>query len=226
MDAEFWHERWRAGQIGFHRTEVNPWLEHELPGLGLAPGSRVLVPLCGKSLDLGWLAEQGLRPVGVELSPVACAALFEERGVTPTRDQAAGLDRWSGDGIELYCCDFLDRALTTVGPFAALWDRAALIALPREMRPDYVAQCARLLEPGARGLLVSLTYDPQEMDGPPFSVPADEVRSLYGPRFALEAVVEDQYCEPSAHLRERGLSAMYESVWRLQRRDRPPRGTP
>lgn len=221
MDADFWHQRWREGKIGFHRDEVNPWLRDGLAALSLAPDARVLVPLCGKSLDLGWLAEQGLRPVGVELSPIACAAVFEERGVVPARETVGDLERWHADGIELYCGDFFSPALAEAGPFDALWDRAALIALPASMRAEYVAQCARLLVPGARGLLVSLAYDPAEMDGPPFPVPPAEVRSLYADRFALAPVVEGQYCEPSPHLRERGLSRMFESVWQLQRQADP-----
>ncbi|MDZ7829602.1 MAG: thiopurine S-methyltransferase [Halofilum sp. (in: g-proteobacteria)] len=218
MEADFWHARWRDGNIGFHRGEVNPWLRTGLPRLRLSRGARVLVPLCGKSLDLGWLVEQGLRPVGVELSPIACAAVFEERGVTPVRTAAGPLEHLAGDGIELYCGDFLDSSLADAGPFDALWDRAALIALPAGMRADYVRQCARLLAPGAGGLLVSIEYDPSEMDGPPFSVTPSDVRALYGDSFDLAPIVEGQYCEPSGHLRERGLTAMHESVWLLNKR--------
>lgn len=218
MDPEFWHERWREGRTGFHRTEVNPWLRARFPELGIQPGARALVPLCGKSLDLGWLVDHGLRPVGVELSPIACAAVFEERGVQPERSGFGSLERWRGGDIEVYCGDFLDPALVDIGPCHGLWDRAALIALPRVMRPDYVRQCARLLAPGAAGLLVSLEYDPAEMEGPPFSVSPPEVESLYRPAFDLHPLVLQQYAEPSPHLMERGLSAMHESVWMLHRR--------
>lgn len=224
MDAEFWHGRWQEGRIGFHRDEVNPWLRQYLPRLDLPAGSRVLVPLCGKSLDLGWLAEQDLQPLGVELSPIACAALFEARGIEPARSRVGEFERWRGGGIEVWCGDFLAPDLLAAGPFDALWDRAALIALPAAMRADYVARCARLLSPGAPGLLVTLSYDPAEMDGPPFSVPPSEVAQLYAPGFTLDPLVEDRYCEPSAHLRERGLGAMHESVWQLRRRERESTG--
>ena len=217
MDPEFWHERWRDGRIGFHQDDVNPWLRQYLPGLGLPAGARVLVPLCGKSLDLGWLVEQGLRPVGVELSPIACAAVFEERGIAAARAERAGFDHWQGGGIELYCGDFLAPGLLAAGPFDAVWDRAALIALPRSARPDYVRQCARLLAAGATGLLVTLEYDPAEMDGPPFSVPAAEVERLYREAFELQPLVLQQFAEPSPHLAERGLSGLHESVWQLRR---------
>lgn len=218
MDPEFWHERWREGRIGFHRPEVNPWLRAHVRDLALARGARVLVPLCGKSLDLGWLADHGYRPVGVELSPIACAAVFEERGVQPVRETRGGMQRLRGGGIEVWCGDFFDPGLDDVVRCAALWDRAALIALPAEARADYVARCARLLTPGAPGLLVTLEYDPAEMEGPPFSVSPPEVESLYRSAFDLHPLVLQQYAEPSPHLVERGLSAMHESVWMLHRR--------
>lgn len=219
VDADFWHERWRDGRIGFHRAEVNPWLREYFPGLGVAAGGRVLIPLCGKSLDLGWLADQGFRPVGVELSPIACAALFEERGVKPERDSLGALECWRGGGIEVYCGDFLAPELVDIEPCSGLWDRASLIALPQAMRPDYVQQCTRLLTPAAAGLLVSLEYDPGEMDGPPFSVSPAEIERLYRSAFDLRPRVLQQYAEPSPHLVERGLSALHESVWILHRRE-------
>lgn len=220
MDPEFWHKRWREGRIGFHRAEVNPWLREHFPDLGVAAGARVLVPLCGKSLDLGWLTDQGCRPVGIELSPIACAAVFEERGVQPARETRGRMERLRGDGIEVWCGDFLDPALLDVEACAALWDRAALIALPAEVRADYVARCARLLRPGAGGLLVTLEYDTREMEGPPFSLSPAEVESLYRPAFDLRPVVLQQYAEPSPHLVERGLSGLHESVWILRRNER------
>jgi len=219
MEADFWHQRWREGRIEFHHDEVNPRLREGLPALGLAAAARVLVPLCGKSVDLGWLADRGLRPLGVELSPIACAAVFAERGVEPERDHPGALERFAGGGIEVWCGDFLDPSLTGAGVCDALWDRAALIALPESVRPDYVAQCARMLKPGARGLLVTMEYDQTAMEGPPFSVPAAEVRRLYAPHFEVRARVEGERGEPSPHLAERGLETLAESVWLLRRRE-------
>lgn len=219
MDADFWHGRWREGRIGFHRPEVNPWLVEHLPRLALAAGARVLVPLCGKSLDLGWLADQGLRPVGVELSPVALEALFAERGVeAPRRAPAGALERWSGGGIEAFCGDFLALDPDTAGPLDAFWDRAALIALPAHLRPAYVRHCAALVPPGATGLLVTLDYDAGSMEGPPFPVPADEVEALYAPWFEVDTIVPTQPGEPSDHLRERGMTGLHEAVWLLTRK--------
>ena len=219
MDADFWHGRWREGRIGFHRPDVNPWLVEHLPRLALAAGARVLVPLCGKSVDLGWLAEQGLRPVGVEISPHALEALLAARGIdAPQRVPAGALERWTGGGIEAWCGDFLELDPEALDPCQALWDRAALIALPEHMRPAYVRHCAALLPPRAAGLLVTMEYDPGSMQGPPFPVPGDEVEDLYAPWFEVEALVPARPGEPSEHLRERGMTGMREAVWLLTRR--------
>ena len=83
MDPDFWHARWEANQIGFHRDEINVYLERYWPALGLDPGSRVLAPLCGKSLDLLWLREQGHMVTGIELSRIAVQAFFEETESSP-----------------------------------------------------------------------------------------------------------------------------------------------
>ena len=216
MEASFWHARWQAGQIGFHHDDVNPYLVEHVPRLGLAPGARVLVPLCGKSVDLGWLADQGFEPVGVELSALAVAALFAERGASPERQpHGEAHECWRADGIEVWCGDFLELGPERIGRFDALWDRAALIALPESMRARYVEHCARLLEPGAAGLVVTLWYDPAEMEGPPFPVPPAEVEALYAPRFDVQTVAEPRPGKVSEHLRERGLRHVEEGAWRV-----------
>ena len=45
MERDFWLQRWKEGQIGFHRDQVMPLLESHWPSLRLPAGSRVLVPL-------------------------------------------------------------------------------------------------------------------------------------------------------------------------------------
>jgi len=220
MDPEFWHARWHQGRTGFHRPEVNPLLEEHFPTLALAAGARVLVPLCGKTLDLGWLARHGYAPVGVEISPVAVEAFFAEAGIEPDRSREGPFELWQGDGIEILCGDFFETDPERTGSFDAIWDRAALIALPHHMRPAYVRHCAALLHADAPGLLVSIDYDPGQMDGPPFAVPPAELEDLYAPWFDVETVVEPRAQEPSPHLVDRGLRSMTEAVWRLRRQGR------
>ena len=214
MDPSFWHERWVEGRIGFHRAAVNPQLLASWPQLGLPPHSRVLVPLCGKSLDLGWLASLGHEVTGVELSPVAVRAFFDEAGLEPTTTPEDPYLRWAVPGLSILQGDVFKLPPTT---WDAFWDRAALIALPRPLRARYAALLGRAIAPGGHGLLVTIDYPQTERDGPPFSVPADEVHAILGPWFDIEPlpVVED----PHPDL---GVSRLTEQVWHLRRRVHPP----
>ncbi len=87
MDASFWHNRWQTNQTGWHERAVNPLLITHFPSLNVPPGGRVFVPLCGKSLDLGWLLSRGYAVAGAELSELAVTQLFAELGMEPTVSQ-------------------------------------------------------------------------------------------------------------------------------------------
>lgn len=177
MDAEFWKTRWQAGQIGFHEGRPNAFLEAHAARLGIA--RRVLVPLCGKSVDLAYLAGLGHDVVGVELVEEAAAAFFAEHDLPPTVARDDGFVRYQAGGVTLFVGDVLATSPGLLGPIDALYDRAALVALPPELRPRYVAHLRGLVAPGTPGLLVTLEYPQEVMDGPPFAVLADEVARLY-----------------------------------------------
>src|SRR5690606_23452572 len=188
MDAEFWLQRWREGRTNFHQARVTPPLEKFWRLLELPPGSRVLVPLAGKTLDMLWLARQGLRVLGVELSPLAVEQFFAENGLQPAvRDSAQGRHYAAGD-IELICGDIFDLDDATLAGCTGVYDRAALVALPADMRARYVDRVYGRLPGGYRGLLVSLDYPQDQMAGPPFSVDDDEVRRLYADHTEVELV--------------------------------------
>lgn len=219
MQLDFWHDRWRSNQIGFHRADVNPALREHFPRLAAAPGETVLVPLCGKSLDMLWLAEQGLTVVGVEASPIAVAAFFREHGMVPERRTAGAFEVFEHGPFTLLLGDFF--ALGRGGPLAPVryaYDRAALVALPPGMRARYAAHLRALLAPGARLLLLAFEYDQALMDGPPFAVREDELQRLFGETLAIETLGRRPVLEELAHLRERGLQAIDETVYLLTSR--------
>lgn len=217
MGPEFWHSRWAAGQIGFHQAEVNPYLQQFWSILGIATGARVLVPLCGKSVDMTWLSGQGLYVVGVELSEAAAQAYFNERGIQPKIEQRGAFRVYADDHCEIWCGDFFDLAAADIGACSALYDRAALIALPEDMRGRYVEQLARLLAPGCRGLLVTLDYQQSEIDGPPFAVAQQEVRQLLGRDWQVELIASLDVLQENAKFVQRGASRLDEQVYRLLR---------
>jgi thiopurine S-methyltransferase len=215
MEVDFWQQRWREGQIGFHLQEVNPLLRMYWPLLRLPQGARVLVPLCGKSRDLAWLAAQGYQVIGVELSSLAVNAFFEEQRLCPVQ-QAHG--QHSGhyvDGIEIWCGDFFDLHPSQVGQVDAIYDRAALIALPEAMRGRYVQQLLALAG-AVPQLLITLDYPQDKMAGPPFAVSTQEVTRLYGRHYpGIAAHVCYDALGSNARFIDQGLSRMAECVYLL-----------
>jgi len=183
MDNAGWFERWRDGRIGFHEGRANVFLDRHAGRLAGRP--RVLVPLCGKAEDLAYLAARGHRVVGVELVEDAVRAFFAEHGLAPAIAQRGALVEYATDAITLYAGDIFETSPELVGPLDAIYDRAALIALPPEVRPRYVEHLRRLA-PGALVLQVTLEYPPDALRGPPYAVVEDEVRELYaGARIEL-----------------------------------------
>ena len=218
MDPDFWHQRWREGRTGFHQDRPTPLLLEHWPALGLAPGSRVFVPLAGKSLDLVWLAAQGHRVLGVELSPLAVAQFFAEHGLTPqVHDSRYGRHYRAGD-IELICGDVFGLDADALVDCAAVHDRAALIALPPPLRRRYVRELHALLPAGCCGLLITLEYPPHEKRGPPFAVPEAEVRDLYGRDWRVETLERRDILAQQPGFVAEGVSALETVVYRLSKR--------
>lgn len=223
MEPQFWHARWTAGQIGFHQAEINRHLRDLWPKLELASNAPVLVPLCGKSMDMVWLHDLGHPVVGVELSALACAAFFVEQQLTFHVEQLDNAEVFHGEGIArgitLWCADFFALGANDIGPIGGLYDRAALIALPEPLRRKYAQHLASLVPKPARGLLVTLDYPQVERAGPPFSVPEVEVHALFDEAFAVEQWRrEDMLAQPDAAEQSWGVTALHQTAYALTRR--------
>lgn len=217
MHQDFWHERWHTGQIGFHQQSVHPFLLRWWPQLGVPPAARVYVPLCGKSLDMAWLAERDHAIVGSELSRVAIDDFFASQTLTATITPAGDFARHAGGAYELLEGDALTLGPTITGPLQGFYDRAALVALPPDMRGRYVDGLAALMPPGARGLLVSFEY-PQEMKGgPPFSVETDEILRLCAGRFSVRELERLDILAHNPKFAEFGIPALHEIAYALER---------
>ncbi|HEY9541867.1 MAG TPA: thiopurine S-methyltransferase [Luteimonas sp.] len=215
MDPDFWQQRWRDNRIGFHRDGVLPLLEKHWPSLGLATGSRVFVPLCGKSLDMAWLAARGHRVLGVELSPLAVGQFFDENGLAPTKRESPLGTHFTAGPIEIICGDAFALDAQTLADCAAVYDRAALIALPRPMRDVYVGELHARLPVGCRGLLVTLEYPPDEKAGPPFPVDAAEVERLYGRDWEVEQLERRDILASEPGFTAEGVTALCTAAWQL-----------
>ena len=218
MERSFWLERWQNQQIGFHQPEINDHLQQFWPRLAVPAGSRVFVPLAGKSLDMLWLRAQGYPVLGIEISQLAVAAFFAENGLRPEVRRRERFEYWECDGLSLLCGDFFDLTADDLAGCGALFDRASLIALPPAMRPRYAHHLLAIMPREAPTLLVTMNYPQQQMQGPPFSVELPEVEALYRADCTIEQLFECEILEQNPHFRNKGLTRLQEQVFLLRRR--------
>ncbi|MGH8025660.1 MAG: thiopurine S-methyltransferase [Pseudoxanthomonas sp.] len=218
MEAEFWQQRWQEGRIGFHQDEVTPLLREYWPMLALSAGSRVFVPLAGKTRDMQWLAAQGYRVLGVELSQIAVDQFFAEYGLTPTRHESAYGVRHIAGAVELICGDAFALDAEALSDCAGVLDRAALIALPPALRRRYAGELYARLPAGCRGLLITLEYPQHQKDGPPFSVDEEEVRTLYARDWNIECRERRDILAAQPGFVAEGITRLATAAYRLERR--------
>lgn len=218
MEHDFWLERWRTRQIGFHQSSPHPLLERWWPTLGLPSHARVYVPLCGKSLDMVWLAVRGHAVVGSELSEIAVADFFGEQGAHVDVRPHGPFRRHAAGPFELLQGDALELTPALLGPVQASYDRAALVALPPGLRARYARQSAELMPAGSKTLLVGFEFAQHRKPGPPFSVVRDEVEHLYRDAFEVRELERVDIIDSSPKFAAAGVESLYEVAYSLTRR--------
>lgn len=218
MHPDFWRERWTKNQIGFHQHEINTLLRSHWARLQPPVRATVFVPLCGKSRDMLWLRSQNHEIFGVEFIRIAVRDFFAENGMAPSVSPQPPFERWQADGVTLLCGDFFDLTAAALRDIGAVYDRASLIALPKDSRRRYVDKMAEILPVRAETLLITLNYPERDMNGPPFSVTDAEVHALYENRFVVEPLAAQDVLDENPHLRARGLTRLSEQAYRLRRR--------
>jgi thiopurine S-methyltransferase len=215
MKKEFWLERWERGETGFHQNEINPYLLQYWQELPCASGGEVFVPLCGKSLDMVWLRQQGCTVLGVELSPIAVQDFFRENGQSPVHTISGKFETCEADGIRILCGDFFDLTREDLVNASAVYDRASLVALPPDMRERYARHLVDILPPASQVLLVTFDYPQAEMEGPPFAVSVQDVGALYGKYADVRLLAQKDALAQNPRFRQRGMSRMEESIFLL-----------
>lgn len=218
MEPEFWQQRWREGRTGFHQDKPTPLLLEHWPSLGVQPGSRVFVPLAGKSLDMAWLASHGYRVLGVELSALAVEQFFAGLALEPAQRTSRYGTHFEAGGIEIILGDAFGLDADLLGGCDAVYDRAALIALPPELRARYVGELYARLPRGCHGLLITLEYPQDEKQGPPFSVPETEVLERYGRDWQVEVLERRDILAQQPGFQAEGVTTLETVVYRLSRR--------
>ena len=215
MEPDFWHERWQQNRIGFHQDRPLPLLCKHWPALGVAADARVFVPLCGKSVDMAWLAGRGHRVLGVELSELAVRQFFEERGLDPDVRETRYGRHYTAGPYELIAGDAFGLDAEALASCSAVYDRAALIALPPDLRRRYADTTWRHLPAGCTGLLVTLEYPQEQKDGPPFSVEEAEVRQLLEPGWDIAVLERRDILAGEDRFREAGVTHLHTAVYQL-----------
>jgi thiopurine S-methyltransferase len=224
MEAGYWLQRWREGRTGWHRDQVMPLLQQHWPTLEVPRGSPVLVPLCGKSVDILWLARQGMHVLGVEISPIAVELFLAEHQLhARTRTHHYGThyevtNPPDGSHIDIINGDIFDADPGMFANCDAFYDRAATIALPPEVRTRLVSEVYAKLSPDARGLLITLDYPQAEAEGPPFSVDATEVNRLFDTGWEVRELERRDILASQPMFSERGVTALHTGVYALARR--------
>ncbi|MFT4519249.1 MAG: thiopurine S-methyltransferase [Halioglobus sp.] len=209
MESDFWLSKWESNVIGFHLTAANPLLIDHISTLPLPEQGRVFLPLCGKSMDIQWLLQQGYAVVGCELSELAVKALFQQLELEPRITELARGLLYSAHQIDIYVHDIFELSAAMLGDIDAVYDRAAIIALPPEMRERYAPQLIQLTG-SAPQLIVTLVYDQTQISGPPFCVADDQIKALYSDSYELDLLAS---AEVPGGLK--GKCAALENVWLL-----------
>ncbi|MEM7801225.1 MAG: thiopurine S-methyltransferase [Chloroflexota bacterium] len=217
MRPSFWLERWENGQTGFNLEKPNPFLQKFYTQLSIQPGDPVFVPLCGKSIDMKWLADQGHPVMGVELSAIAAEEFFEANDLTPTVSAKGKFTSWQGGDIEILVGNFFDLTPDDLRDVKAVYDRAALIALPQPMRQDYAKHMSEIISPMIKVLLITIFYHQNEMSGPPHSVPTEEVRQLFDSNFLNTELDKRDVLDKVPRFREGGLTMLEQHIYLLDR---------
>ena len=211
---EFWHDRWQSQKIGWHREIYNDLLLKHWPQITASGNSSGLVPLCGKSLDMLWLAKQGHSVVGLEMVQQAVEAFFHENKLDYDSFEIGNHKKYSNQQFTIYQGDVFDLEPGTIQ--ADYWyDRAAMIAIDPSTRADYVDQIRKQTKQGAVGLLITFAYPQEQMQGPPFALHDYEVKSLFSDGFELEHLEKIDLDDE----KDRGLTKVTSSVFKITRID-------
>jgi len=214
MNPEFWHDKWARNELGFHLKQVHPLLHKHLTPARRQTIKTVFVPLCGKTVDIGWLLDQGFQVVANELSESAIKTLFADLGLTPRISEWQGGACYQAQQLTVWVGDFFQLGGAELQNIDLVYDRAALIALPAAMREQYSAQLKRWL-PNTAQLLITLDYDQNQMSGPPFAVSADEVQQHYAQAWEIQCLSQKDILEHEAKFAQRGLTALTEAAFWL-----------
>ena len=215
MEHKFWHDRWENDRIGFHQETINPYLNEYVSHLEISTSRCIFVPLCGKTKDMLWLAEKGFHVIGVEINEKAILSFFNENKIEYITKEESKICCFSSKNITIYKADIFDLEPRHMKNADCFYDRAALIALPKSTRSNYIQQMKTLTGNSPIGLLVSIEYLPTQSEFPPFCIKEEEIADLFSANFAVGKLMEQDILDASPKAIERGLTEIKEVVYSL-----------
>lgn len=207
MKTSYWKNRWQKNNTGWHLSTVYPMLTKVWPTLSVPENATVLIPLCGKSKDIDWLSQRCGKVIGVEVSKKAIETTLDRLDQEIKQDSSHGLTVYRAGNVELWEADILNLPKTIVTPPDVIYDKAAIIALPKERRKEYAAKLLALSSNNTQMLMQIFDYKQHEMDGPPFSVDRDELQQLLGKQYDIRLLHEQSKFNELAKFQQRGLSS-------------------
>jgi thiopurine S-methyltransferase len=194
MEKNFWLDKWKNKATGFHNQEINPFLVKYIQNnfFNLTATSKVFVPLCGKTIDIGYLLKQGFRITGCELSEIAVKALFADLNINPiiTRHHDFTIYSTIDNKIKVFVGDIFDLKVSDIGNIDLTYDRAALVALPPALQLKYANHLISITK-NAPQLLISLSFDPKIINSPPFSISNENIIKYFSKHYSLEILEQD-----------------------------------
>lgn len=184
-ENNLWLEKWEKREIGFNQNRVNAFLIKYFKKLNLEKNANILVPLCGKSIDIAWFLSEGFSVTGIELSEIAVEELFLELGITPSISNLGEVKLYSSEQLNLFVGDIFKVTSKMIGEIDAIYDRAAIVALTKELRIKY-AEHLRSISNNAPQLLLCFEYNQLLMNRTPYSVDELEVKMHYAQHYEIE----------------------------------------
>ena len=215
MKKEFWLEKWQNNQTGFHKDFTHPLLVEFVGQLNVSKGDTIFVPLCGKTIDMLWLNSQGYHVIGIELSELAVEQFFAENNISFELTKDDLFNVYTHENITIYQGDFFDLTTSHLQNVKAVYDRAALIALPDGLVEKYTSAMRDIVPDDSKYLLITLELQRTTTDalGPPFSIPDKKVHQLFAQYQSVTLLQEEDIIEREQGFQKLGCAYVYERVY-------------
>ncbi|KAM8966240.1 thiopurine S-methyltransferase-like [Pelodytes ibericus] len=186
LSVNDWMARWEKRIIGFHEANVHVLLAEFVDDMvNNRKQIRILFPLCGKAVDMKWLADMGHTIVGIDVSEIAIKEFFAENNIPYVEEDVPGISgakvfKSTSGNISLYCCSIFNINDSIVGKFDGIWDRGAMVAINPCDRQRYVSLIISLMAKDCHYLLVTVEFEPKLHAGSPFYVPDEDLETMLG----------------------------------------------